>query len=315
MGRRIKRDEAFSGGPATSPAVTIVVDAPLRPPPARHLVVVGMGLVGGSLCRALRAAYPALRLSGVDRQGIIELALEQQIVDDGVAADDDGAVHALLAEADAVVLSLPVLAVIATMERHRDVLTGTLVTDTGSTKAAVVDAARVLGLRCFVGGHPMAGKSSGGLAWADARLFDGARWFLCADTEVEPLALARARALVTAVGADPVEVDAADHDRDVALTSHLPHLLANVLAEAVLAASATDAAGGSLRDILKVAGAPIEVWGDTISTNRVAIGTALDDVIARLTTLRRDLDSPQLDTERLKELFAHGRALRERLHG
>ena len=270
-----KPHEAFSAGPATSPAVTIVADAPLRPPPARHLVVVGMGLVGGSLCRALRAAYPALRLSGVDRSGIIELAREQ----------------------------------------HRDVLTGTLVIDTGSTKVAVVDAARALGLRCFVGGHPMAGRSSGGLAWADARLFDGARWFLCADTEVEPQALARARALVTAVGADPVEVDAADHDRDVALTSHLPHLLANVLAEAVLSASATDAAGGSLRDILKVAGAPIEVWGDTISTNRVAIGTALDDVIARLTTLRRDLDSPQLDTERLKELFAHGRALRERLHG
>ena len=268
-----------------------------------------MGLVGGSLCRALRAAYPALRLSGVDRSGIIELAREQRIIDDGVAADDDVAVHALLAEADAVILSLPVLTVIATIERHRDVLTGTLVIDTGSTKAAVVDAARALGLRCFVGGHPMAGRSSGGLAWADARLFDGARWFLCADTEVEP------QALVTAVGADPVEVDAADHDRDVALTSHLPHLLANVLAEAVLSASATDAAGGSLRDILKVAGAPIEVWGDTISTNRVAIGTALDDVIARLTTLRRDLDSPQLDTERLKELFAHGRALRERLHG
>ena len=301
--------------PATNPAVTLVADAPLRPPPAQHLVVVGLGLVGGSLCRALRAAHPGLRVSGVDRGSIVELAREQRIIDDGVAMDDDDAVGTLLAGADAVILSLPVLAVIATLQRHRAVLVDTVVTDTGSTKRAVVDAARSLGLHGFVGGHPMAGKASGGLAWSDPRLFDGARWFLCADADVDPQALARVRALVTATGAHPVEVDATDHDRDVALTSHLPHLLANVLAEAVLSASATDAAGGSLRDILKVAGAPIEVWGDTISTNRVAIGAALDDVIARLTTLRRDLDSPQLDNERLKVLFAHGRALRERLHG
>jgi prephenate dehydrogenase len=301
--------------PATSLAVTIVADAPLRSSPASHLVVMGLGLVGGSVCRALRTAYPTLRLSGIDRAAIVELARDQGIVDDGVAMDDDDAVQALLGGADAVVLSLPVLAVIATLERHRAVLTDTLVTDTGSTKRAVVDAARALGLRSFVGGHPMAGKSSGGLASADPRLFDGARWFLCAASDVNTTALARVRALVTAVGAIPVEVDATDHDRDVALTSHLPHLLANVLAEAVLAASAVDAAGGSLRDILKVAGAPIDVWGDTVSTNRVAIGDALDDFIARLTTLRHDLDPSHPDNERLKELFAHGRALRERLHG
>jgi prephenate dehydrogenase len=109
----------------------------------------------------------------------------------------------------------------------------------------------------------------------------------------------------------PVEVDAADHDRDVALTSHVPHLMANVLAEAVLAAGATDAAGGSLRDMLKVAGAPFDVWGDTISTNRVAIRDALDDLVTRLRDVQGALD----DKDRLRELFAHGRALRERVHG
>lgn len=289
----------------------MTVDAPLRPPPATHLVMVGLGLVGGSVCRALRAAWPGVRLSGVDRSAIVDVARDAGIIDDGAAADDDDAVTALFRQADAVVLALPVLAVVATLAKHGEALKGTLVTDTGSTKRTVVEAARSAGLRAFVGGHPMAGKSSGGLAHADARLFDGARWFLCADADVDHDALSRARELVRATGAIPVEVDAADHDRDVALTSHVPHLMANVLAEAVLAAGATDAAGGSLRDTLKVAGAPFDVWGDTISTNRVAIKDALQDVVARLQEVSLALD----DKDRLRELFAHGRALRERLNG
>jgi len=273
--------------------------------------MVGLGLVGGSVCRALRVAFPGLVLSGVDKPAIVELAKDGGVIDDGVAADDDEAVRGLLARADAVVLALPVLAVAATIGRHAGVLRETLVMDTGSTKRAVVEAARAAGLRAFIGGHPMAGKSSGGLAHADARLFDGARWFLCADADVDGAVLARARELVRATGAVPVEVDAADHDRDVALTSHVPHLMANVLAEAVLSAGATDAAGGSLKDMLKVAGAPFDVWGDTISTNRVAIRDALDDLVTRLRDVQDALD----DKDRLRELFAHGRALRERVHG
>jgi prephenate dehydrogenase len=273
--------------------------------------MVGLGLVGGSVCRALRDAFPSLHISGVDRRAIVELATESGVVHDGVAADDDEAVAALLARADAVILALPVLAVTTMLAKYAALLQKTLVTDTGSTKRAVVDAARAAGLKAFVGGHPMAGKSSGGLAHADARLFEGARWFLCADAAIDGAMLGRARELVRATGAIPIEVDAADHDRDVALTSHVPHLMANVLAEAVLAAGATDAAGGSLKDMLKVAGAPFEVWSDTISTNRAAIHDALDELVSRLRTVQGSLD----DKDRLRELFAHGRALRERVHG
>ncbi len=274
--------------------------------------MVGLGLVGGSVCRAARIAFPGVRVVGVDREGIVAVAKDGGVIDEGVVASDHDAVAAALRGSDGgvVVLALPVLSVVEVMERHAEALRGVPCTDTGSTKRAVVDAARRLGLGSFVGGHPMAGKSTGGLAHADAQLFDGARWFLCADDGTDLGVIASARAFVRGLGAVPVEIDAADHDRDVALTSHLPHMLANVLAEAVLAAGATDAAGGSLKDIMKVAGAPIDVWGDTVSTNAEAIGDALDDMTARLQTLRAHLH----DKERVRELFAHGRALKERLH-
>jgi prephenate dehydrogenase len=170
-------------------------------------------------------------------------------------------------------------------------------------------------------------RAHGGLASADAALLEGARWFVCVDADVtadgetkgegangvivDADALARVRAFVASLGADPVEVTAAEHDRDVALTSHVPHLLANVLAEAVLDAGALEAAGGSLREMLRVAGAPFDVWGDTLQTNQPSIVAALDDVVRRLQALSGELN----DRERMRELFACGRALRERLHG
>jgi prephenate dehydrogenase len=295
----------------------VPADAPLRPPPAARLVVVGLGLVGGSVARAVRVAAPTCHIVGVDRVAIVEVAAEQSVIDAGVDAADHDAVDVALRAADLVVLAVPVLAVVAFLRAHTGALAEVTTTDTGSTKRAVVDAAHALGLRRFVGGHPMAGKSSGGLRHANAQLFERARWFLCVGPEGDATAVAAVRTFVSAIGALPVELDAAEHDRDVALTSHLPHLLVNALAEAVLAAGATDAAGGSLRDVLKVAGAPFDVWGDTITTNGPAIAAALDDLIDRLARLKGALgdNDAAVDRERFRDLFAHGRALRERLHG
>ena len=286
--------------------------APLRTVPARHLVVVGLGLVGGSVALAARIHGP-LRCTGIDRAAIGAVALEQGIVDDVVDDTDVDAINRILAEADLVVLALPVLAVATFLERHQGALARAdlAVTDTGATKRHLDDVAGAAGLANFIGGHPMAGKAQGGLAHASAHLFEGARWFLCARRDADTAILTRVRAFVSLLGAVPVEVDAGEHDRDVALTSHLPHLVANAVAEVVLQEGALHAAGGSLRDLLVVAGAPFESWGDTIQTNQVAIGTALDDLISRLTAIRAALD----DKDRLRDLFAHGRAVKERSNG
>jgi prephenate dehydrogenase len=290
--------------------------APLRDAPVSSLLIVGVGLVGGSIARAARATYPGLRLVGTDRGTIGGPAVDGGFVDAFVAADDADAVADAIISAGMVLITLPVLSTIAFVEQHADLLRNVVATDTAASKRDVTACASRLGLPRFVGGHPMFPRSHGGLASADGRLIEGTRWFLCADDApdaivVEADAIARVRALLSGLGALPVELGASEHDRDVALTSHVPHLLANVLAEAVLQAGAVDAAGASLRDILRVAGAPFDVWGDTVQTNRAAIAAALDDVIERL----RGLSGQLGERDRVRELFASGRALRERLHG
>ncbi len=280
--------------------------APLRPTLAERAVVVGLGLVGGSIARAIRRTWPKTRITGVDRRVILDVAQQTGVVDEGVLPEQ---ANDVLAAANLVVLALPVLSITAALERWRVPLHDVVVTDTGSTKSAVIAAAQRLGLAKFVGGHPMAGKPHGGLAHADPDLLVGATWFLCPHEGTDPQATRLLRQLVRELGARPVEIDAVEHDRAVALTSHVPHLLVNALAESVLDAAAVDAAGGSLRQMLQVAGAPFDTWGDTLATNQAAIKEALDELVARLGELSRSLD----DKERMRDLFARGRACRERL--
>jgi prephenate dehydrogenase len=281
--------------------------APLRPRTVERVAIIGLGLVGGSIAKATRAAFPRVHLTGIDKQGIVDVAVEHAIVDDGLELEH---AHDALRRADLVILSLPVLAIAETLASLADVLRdGPVITDTGSTKGVIDVAAQALDLKRFVGSHPMAGKSQGGLAHADALLFNGATWFLCPGPHTEPAATQRLRTFVRTLGAKPVEIDPAEHDRDVALTSHVPHVVANAIAELVLEDSALESAGGSLRDLLLIAGAPAETWADTLSTNQVAVRAVLTRLSARLMQLADELD----DKERVKVLFGRGRACRERV--
>ncbi len=283
--------------------------APLRPLPAARVAFVGLGLVGGSLAKATRKAWPGVTILGVDRPAILEVAREARLIDESAPLDTAAE---LVASADLVVFCLPVLAIAQSLERLAPALRARAVaTDTGSTKRVIVETAARVGLTRFVGGHPMAGMAQGGLAHADAGLVAGARWFLCPAAGVEPTALQLLRQWVRDLGAHPIELEAAEHDRAVALTSHLPHVVANAIAEAVLDGGALDAAGGSLRDVLKVAGAPFETWGDTLVTNAEAVRGALDDLRERLRVLAESLE----DRDRMRDLFARGRACRERIAG
>jgi prephenate dehydrogenase len=294
--------------------MTSMSDAPLRPMPASRVAFVGLGLVGGSLAKATKRAWPAVHISGIDRAAIIDVAKDGGIVDDAAAPDD---AEGLLAQADLVVLCLPVLAILQALDKYAPLFLAhnTVVTDTGSTKGVVGDKADALALTRFIGGHPMAGKPHGGLAHADANLVASATWFLCPSAHSDGKALKLLRQWTHDLGARPVEVDALEHDRSVALTSHLPHVVVNALAEAVLDGGALDAAGGSLKDVLAVAGAPFETWGDTLATNTVAVKSALADLRARLLEIEDALDDKDASLARLRDLFARGRACKERLHG
>ncbi|MFZ9887824.1 MAG: prephenate dehydrogenase [Myxococcota bacterium] len=280
--------------------------ASLRPQ-ARDIVVVGLGLIGGSIARATKRAWPKARITGIDRAVIVEVAREEGIIDAG--GSPESATDALAA-ADLVVLALPVLGIVEALETFRAPLAErAVITDTGSTKGAILAAAEALELRRFVGGHPMTGKPAGGLAQSDPDLLVGASWFLSTHASSNPESVGFLRRWVAELGARPLEIDAAEHDHAVALTSHLPHIVANALAESVLESGAMDAAGGSLRDLLRVAGAPFNTWGDTLATNQTAVTEALGELIERLSRLKDQLH----DRDRLRDLFARGRACKERV--
>jgi prephenate dehydrogenase len=154
------------------------------------------------------------------------------------------------------------------------------VTDVGSTKASVVRAAD--GSPRFVGGHPICGSETRGPDNASASLFDGATWFLTPVAHTDPTRHRLVHTFVTSLGATPVAIDPDAHDRLVAMTSHVPHVLANVVANQTGASRVEGHeplvhAGGSLRDMTRIAGANPRIWVDILLDNADAVRGALQE--------------------------------------
>ena len=184
------------------------------------VAIVGLGLVGGSLARALSAA--GYRVIGHDRPRVLRQALAS-----GAIAVAARSVPLAVADADIVVLA-------ASPRTNRRLLSqvaraaraGATLTDVGSVKRGICGDARRRGLTRFVGGHPMAGREASGFAASKPDLFHGRRWILTPDADASPASLRALRALVRAAGARPVVMTAAEHDRAVAFLSHVPQVVA-----------------------------------------------------------------------------------------
>ncbi|MGA0123076.1 MAG: prephenate dehydrogenase/arogenate dehydrogenase family protein [Gaiellales bacterium] len=245
------------------------------------VAIAGLGLMGGSLGMALRAA--GHRVAGFDRDPAeAALAVERGCADHAA----DSLVEAA-ADADLVVVATPVSQIAGLVAEALAANPRATVTDIGSTKGQVMAAVPADGRARVVGGHPICGSEAHGAAAARAELYAGATWFLTPTLETDPERLAQVHALVVAVGARPVVVDADAHDRIVALTSHVPHVLANVLALQVAEGDVDghrplDSTGGSFRDMTRVAGANPAMWIDILLDNRAAVLAAIEDARGRL---------------------------------
>jgi len=239
----------------------------------RSLAVVGTGLIGASVALAARRAGVE-RVTGWDPDPAhLATAAERGAVD---AAPD---LAAALEDAELAVVAAPVAALPAQVRAVLDASgPSCIVTDVGSTKGGVAEAAAGSGR--FVGGHPICGSEARGPEWATAELFEGATWFLTPVAATEPDSYKVLHGFVSALGAVPVAIDPEAHDRLVAVTSHLPHALANVLLNQAGGARIEGheplfAAGGSLRDMTRVAGANPRIWVDIFLENRVALAASL----------------------------------------
>jgi len=247
-----------------------------------RIAVLGVGLIGGSIGLAAKDRVADAEVVGFGRDlERLELAKERGAIDRAAASIEDAVEGARLCFACAPVGALPEL-VRAALDASGD---DTLVSDVGSTKEDLVS--RTPDPR-FVGGHPIAGAETAGVEHARADLFQDAVWYLTPHEQSGGLLYERLHRFVVDVGAQPVAVDAETHDRLVAVFSHLPHVLANVLASQAAArlSEQSDAlrhVGPSFRDMTRVAGANTSMWSDIYRSNRAAI-------MEEIRGFRRELD-------------------------
>jgi prephenate dehydrogenase len=254
-----------------------------------RLAIVGTGLIGASLGLAARRAGVAA-VSGWDPNP-----------DDLATAEERGAVAAAadvasaVAGADLVVVAAPVGELPEVVGRVLELASAdATVTDVGSTKQPVCAAAG--SDPRFVGGHPICGAETRGPGRASADLFDGATWFLTPTAATAPERLRLVHGLVGSLGARPVAIGPEAHDRLVAVTSHLPHVLANLLlnqagSTRIDGHDPLQAAGGSLRDMTRIGGANPRIWVDIFLDNREALAGALADQRRAIERVEQALES------------------------
>ena len=246
-----------------------------------RIAVLGVGLIGGSIGLAARRYVEGSEVVGFGRDpDRLRAALERGAIDRVAGSLPEALDGARMCFACAPVGALPHLVADALAVAERDCV----VTDVGSTKqelVAAVDDPR------FVGGHPIAGAETSGVEHARADLFQGAAWYLIPLAHSEGLLYERLHRFVVDVGARPVAVDPETHDHLVAVFSHLPHVLANVLASQAAErlldhGEALRQVGPSFRDATRVAGANTEMWADIYRENRAALAGELRDFAGRL---------------------------------
>lgn len=276
----------------------------------QRIGIIGLGLIGGSIALAAREIWPASLVIAVDNKDVLETAMRLHAID--VAADD----AVVLAEADLIILAAPVkqnLMLLETLDEH--VRQPAVITDTGSTKRAIVEAAQSLPPRfTFIGGHPLGGAAASGLEHARPDLFKGRPWLFTPRGESGGESLDKLVEFVRALGAQPRILDAAAHDRLLAFLSHLPQLTASALMQVVgdaVGESGLELAGRGLIDTTRLASSPAEIWRDIASTNADEIRPALDTLIAILEELRGDLTTG----DRLAEIFEDAGRWRGKLAG
>ncbi len=277
------------------------------------LLVVGVGLIGGSVAAALKGAGCVGRVIGIGRgRANIERALALGVIDEA-SAD----LRIAAQDADVVIVCVPVRQTASVLERLRGaVQSDVIVTDVGSTKRDFVEAVRaVIGARApsVVPGHPIAGAEHAGVDAANAMLFVGKRVVLTPLPESADRATDTVEALWRACGAIVTRMDVEHHDRLFSAVSHLPHVLAYSLVAMIASRSNADElfsfAAGGFRDFTRIAGSSPEMWRDICLANRDAIAADIDEYQRSLSALAAYIRAG--DAAQIERLFDAARRARE----
>lgn len=280
------------------------------------LVIVGVGLIGGSFALALRQAGLVKHIVGVGRSPQnMQRALAQGVIDE-IAKD----IPTALQHVDLVFLAMPVgqtERIMMQIAPHLPI--NTLITDAGSTKQDVIAAARNHlsdeNIKNFVPGHPIAGAEQSGVLAAKAELFRNKHLILTPLAETNETATQKITSLWQACGTEVSQMEADEHDRVLAATSHLPHILAFALMNHLHTQTESNPenllrfAGSGFRDFTRIASSSPEMWRDICIANRLALITQIDAYQKELKNLQKILEKG--DCEALEEAFSQARGIRE----
>jgi prephenate dehydrogenase len=270
-----------------------------------RVTIVGCGLIGASFALALRQNNLCSEIAAWDTdQYALNRALELGIIDEiDHKVGDDNATHS---DSDLYYLAMPVRGIIAFLkERSLRTKPGAVITDAGSTKRDIclTAASYVPNDRHFIAGHPLAGSHHSSLEYSRGDLFDNAVYLVIAgENEPESTALSMLTATLKRIGSDVQYLDVSEHDRRMAMISHLPQLISSALVASALEQldpqQLPDLAGAGFRDMSRLAASPWSMWQDILLTNAGPIADALDIFISKLNDVRDELSFPSVNGER-----------------
>ena len=281
----------------------------LRPHLFRKVTIIGVGLIGGSLAKAIKKHRLAREIVGLSQgHQTLATALKEGIIDQGYHD-----VSKAVANADLVVLAAPVgiitgmLSLIGPHLRR-----GCIVTDVGSSKAAITKAAQknLPQHVFFVGSHPLAGSEKAGIAHASAELFDNAACIMTPTDATHRMAKERVKLLWTKVGANVKFMSPEEHDKIFGYVSHLPHMVAFAMMETIPADLVPYAAQG-LKDATRIAASSPQMWNDICLSNKRNIINALDEVVKNLSVIRKAISTD--DQKTLLNLLKNAKTKRDSL--
>ncbi len=281
----------------------------MNKPVFKKVTVIGVGLLGGSIGLALKAADERIAVTGVGRRkSSLDRAMDAGVIDEATLSTAEG-----VAGSDMVVLATP----LGAYECHLSVIRDSLdrravVTDVGSTKSVSVRLAEaILGAGGpFVGSHPMAGSERRGVQFARADLFIGATCIITPTTNTRPAALRKTERFWKMLGAQTVGMTPASHDRAVARVSHLPHILAAMIV-AIQRNAELGLAGRGFLDTTRIASGDPEMWREIILTNRRPLLTAIDAADEQLMRIRDLVETG--DARGIERYLASAKKRRDKL--
>ena len=280
-----------------------------------HLTIIGVGLIGGSVAKALRCENAVGHVTGFGRRESTLQRAQALGVIDNWSLDLDAAVE----RAEVIVLASPVNSIASIFHELKPCLgEATIVTDAGSVKGSIVDAAvRGLGDKIvnFVPGHPIAGKEKSGVDAASETLFHGHRTILTPMPNTGTEAISAVKDMWETIGAEVVFMEPSVHDELLALTSHLPHALAFILVDLLSRQTNSrdcfNLSAGGFYDITRVASGDPVMWRDIFLSNKQAILQRLTEYSSAIDDLAELID--RSDSSALEEMFKHANRVRRQI--